>query len=1047
MTPLPNGNTLFEDMPVVAHAVAEKLKQSRQHHLLFLMYNLRFTLFLLGLLFSACLIAQTQPRSTEKLLPSSFEKTDNFFEVQQNVTRWWESLSDVEKELPENSRQYKKYKRWEIFWETRVESFDGSLRKAAAAMTQAVTPTQNLSTLRGGSSSQWNPIGMFEPNTSNHCQDGVGRIISVAFHPNYTGTYAFGQKPAGNENTLFAGGDNGGLWQSKDGGQLWENMNTDYLANIRVKDLVISSNQPSEIYFAGSVFFSSYEGFGHVNHHTTMSIYRTADGGTNWNLCGAPFDYQSNGNSGNFLHDIELCVGKKYKEKEPAESRGLVFPTPPDVLLAASDLGVHRSTDKGQSWNLAWANVPTNYSLGPRKIRISPSQPSRMYLGGQVDWDDFTQGHEADDIYWSSNKGQSWSLWQTIAKYGTSPADDNDLNLRLNPSMRGRVHGEIQILRHDLLISHQDANKIYVVVEAINRTGSTYDDGVITNWANDQRRYWLFVTTDGGQNWASLWRGDAGHPFKFAAYKVWNISPTNDDALFIGTLHGSCSAIYRRSLDGGQTFQVFTGQNSANYNNGHIHADIREIAFSPGGHPHMLFGTDGGLNLSRDPHNLPAAVFDNVTGFGLSVFQAYRLACAETYDVNVLAAGPDVGSSMRTSLNGAWNHVGYGDGTDCAVDFTDANTFYTSSQHGNFRRVVNGSGTGINPPGAGGGEWITPIAMDHQDHETIYLGYNDLYKSTDQGDNWAQISSNPHSENITHIAVAPSDPNVVYYAIKGTFFNPDRLFKTSDGGQSWVTLTFDPNSSSHVGSPAGSDFTHNRWISGLSVSPTDAHTLYVAYCGFDNTPPNTIPLKKVTRIVYDPGNQVYTWRLWNKGLPDQPVNCITTDNSTGQIFIGTDRGVYGRMPTGQLWTLYGTGLPNTMIMDLDVAETSGWLRAGTYGRGVWEIDLGYGTKSYRKGQEISFAKSSLKDFSFDIAPNPVIEQFSLSYTLSTQLAVDISLMDLHGKWLQKVQENELQPAGTYQHTIDLSQHPRGVYLIMVVVEGKIYSRKVIKTGL
>ena len=50
-------------------------------------------------------------------------------------------------------------------------------------------------------------------------------------------------------------------------------------------------------------------------------------------------------------------------------------------------------------------------------------------------------------------------------------------------------------------------------------------------------------------------------------------------------------------------------------------------------------------------------------------------------------------------------------------------------------------------------------------------------------------------------------------------------------------------------------------------------------------------------------------------------------------------GVYYRDNELNEWILHGTGLPNSPVFDLEINKTNNKLRAGTFGRGIWEIDL------------------------------------------------------------------------------------------------------------
>lgn len=104
-----------------------------------------------------------------------------------------------------------------------------------------------------------------------------------------------------------------------------------------------------------------------------------------------------------------------------------------------------------------------------------------------------------------------------------------------------------------------------------------------------------------------------------------------------------------------------------------------------------------------------------------------------------------------------------------------------------------------------------------------YLGTagGGLLKSTDGGKTWINISDGYfHSSGVGAIAVAPSDPNVIYVGmgetnIRGNITPGDGVYKSTDAGKTWVNI--------------GLDSTH--FISKIIVDPRDPDHVYVAALG------------------------------------------------------------------------------------------------------------------------------------------------------------------------------------------------------------------------
>jgi photosystem II stability/assembly factor-like uncharacterized protein len=85
-----------------------------------------------------------------------------------------------------------------------------------------------------------------------------------------------------------------------------------------------------------------------------------------------------------------------------------------------------------------------------------------------------------------------------------------------------------------------------------------------------------------------------------------------------------------------------------------------------------------------------------------------------------------------------------------------------------------------------------------------------------------------------------------------------------------------------------------------------------------------------------------TWQAADGGLPRLPIRKIATDpnDPTGNTaYVANVIGVYRATDGGASWTLFGNGLPQADYSDLYIPADGGFLRAASYGRGVWEISL------------------------------------------------------------------------------------------------------------
>jgi hypothetical protein len=123
---------------------------------------------------------------------------------------------------------------------------------------------------------------------------------------------------------------------------------------------------------------------------------------------------------------------------------------------------------------------------------------------------------------------------------------------------------------------------------------------------------------------------------------------------------------------------------------------------------------------------------------------------------------------------------------------------------------------------------IGDIAVAPSDPNVIYVGSGEhavrgvmtsfgdgVYKSTDAGRTWKK-SGLEKTRHLSDVVVNPKNPDLVYVAAQGTVHgnNPDRgVFRSTDGGQTWKRVLF-------VNDSTGA--------SSLSMDPSNPRILYAA---------------------------------------------------------------------------------------------------------------------------------------------------------------------------------------------------------------------------
>lgn len=101
------------------------------------------------------------------------------------------------------------------------------------------------------------------------------------------------------------------------------------------------------------------------------------------------------------------------------------------------------------------------------------------------------------------------------------------------------------------------------------------------------------------------------------------------------------------------------------------------------------------------------------------------------------------------------------------------------------------------------------------------------------------------------------------------------------------------------------------------------------------------PIPSTLGHVFITEDRGQTWRsLAGTGLPNVPAEVLRydpTDLTSNTIYVGTSIGVYRTTDGGQTWSRFGAGMPMVPVKDLFVSKSGAFVRAATFGRGLWEI--------------------------------------------------------------------------------------------------------------
>ena len=547
-----------------------------------------------------------------------------------------------------------------------------------------------------------------------------------------------------------------------------------------------------------------------------------------------------------------------------------------NTQYAATDSGLYKTTD-------GWASnsrilAPTGSSI--TDVELKPGLSTTIYACDRF------------KVYKSINGGSSWGETATI-----STVDNGD--------------------RLALAVTPANSNYLYVLwgkknggFQKLFRTPT----GFLAN---------LFVQSEKGVNGVTNILGwevnapsnDPDYMKSQAPYDLCiAVNPADASEVWIGGIN------VWKSADGGFSWNCQSyWNNTSNQFIAKMHADQHNLEFFAG----TLYCTnDGGFFIKSGNGWTENFEYLNITQF-------YKLGLDRTSNNNRHIAGAQDNGEMVYSGNDNFEQlVATGDAGESVVDFTDNGQKLFSSNEaiktaGNsLGKIPFTDGSGIpgydltiyNPGKAYAWMGYRALVMDPANHNRIISGYYGLYRSEDHNNTWIGdelgMSSDATFGMVRHYAFTW---NYNDWASKDA-----KLYRRVDLGGRWIDAT----------GGAGFPSLANRTITGLDVNYFNNNQVWFTLSGYD-------PANKV----FSSGTNGASWNNNTYNLPKVTVNCILRDGNTGNVYIGTDIGVYVLPWATNTWIPFRNGMPSVIVTDLEINPTDGKIYASTYGRGLWRSDV------------------------------------------------------------------------------------------------------------
>jgi MBG domain-containing protein/Big-like domain-containing protein len=744
----------------------------------------------------------------------------------------------------------------------------------------------------------WTPLGPSPiPNgqTTGVSQAVSGRVTAIVVHPT-------------NENIVYVGTAQGGLYRSLNGGATWTPL-TDNALSLAIGSIAIDPLDPTTLVVGtgeGNLSADSFFGVG---------IYLIKNADTTPQLLG-PFNKDGANN--------DIFTGR-------AITRVLVSPTDDNIVFVSTTSGIG-GIGADSIPSVIAANLPsrglyrsTNFmSASPTftKITVQPANAGNRGITDIVFG--ATPNILLAGVNGFSTGGNDGGIWRTTNALDPTPTFTNQ-------QVVGTATATIQIK----LASNTVGGVTTILAATGEAPAST--PAAPGNGSNCGAPGWVRRSTDGGVTFGLGLIQTSGFCNAQCFYDMAPaMDPTNSNIIYLGGAANADLAVPRPTCRANVLTRTLDGTNFTRIDTG-LHADTHAVVVAPSNPNVVYFGSDGGVWRSSNQGTTWSSI--NTAGFNATQFESIAV---HPTDRNFSIGGTQDNGTNFFQPNSTWTRADFGDGgftliDQSATDTTNVTMYHTYFNQTNnligYARVTNtanahdnGATSSWNFFGCSGTIanngfrcadtvlFYAPMALGPGTPNTLYFGTDRLYRSVNQGTNMTLVSQGPFQAGVAVSAIGISRQND---SVRIVGLRNGGIFATATGANPLANVR-------SASMPA-------KYVSRAVIDPNNPNTAYVTFSGFGIAGQQ---IWKTANLNANPP----TWTNAAAGLPDVPFNAFVIDPlNSNMLYAGSDIGVFVSSNGGNTWNPFGAGLPRVAVFDMAFQGPNRLVRIATHGRGMWEI--------------------------------------------------------------------------------------------------------------